>query len=64
VSVRTRTPAVLGDQEVARFERDGLVVFDQPVPMELVDAVAAGADALLRDAFDPGPRVDVGGVVY
>ena len=64
MSVRPRTAAVLGDEEVARFERDGVVVFDEPVPADLVDAVAADADALLTDAFDPGPRADVGGVVY
>jgi ectoine hydroxylase-related dioxygenase (phytanoyl-CoA dioxygenase family) len=64
VNARTQAQAVLSDEEVARFECDGLLVFDDPVPLDLVDAISAETDAILKDAFDPGPQATVDGVVY
>src|SRR4051812_15285431 len=64
MTVGIRENAALTQEERDRFERDGLLVLDQPCPIELVDAVRKETDVLYADAFDEGPETARDGAVY
>jgi ectoine hydroxylase-related dioxygenase (phytanoyl-CoA dioxygenase family) len=64
MTVGIRENAELTQDERDRFERDGLLVLDQPCSIELVDAVREKSDVLYRDAFDEGPDTTRDGAVY
>jgi ectoine hydroxylase-related dioxygenase (phytanoyl-CoA dioxygenase family) len=64
MSVDTRTSGPLSAEQVERFEREGVLVLDDPCPPELVDEVLADVEPMYRDAFDEGPYYYDNGVVY
>jgi ectoine hydroxylase-related dioxygenase (phytanoyl-CoA dioxygenase family) len=54
----------LGREKVERFERDGLIVIDDPCPPGLIDAVLRDAAAILGDESHPWKERFEGGVVF
>ena len=54
----------IGKEDRQRFATDGYLVIDDPCPLELLDALRTEFESMFRDAWDPGPQVDVDGVMY
>ena len=54
----------IGQEARDRFDRDGFLILDDPCPTELLDSLRTEFEAMFKDAWNPGPQVEVDGVVY
>src|SRR4051812_32939378 len=54
----------LSEAQRESFDRDGILVLDNPCAPELIETVLREAEDLLQDDFAPGPEVNQDGVIF
>jgi ectoine hydroxylase-related dioxygenase (phytanoyl-CoA dioxygenase family) len=64
VTLGATSIANVGEDARRRFERDGYLILDNPLPEELLDATRSEFEAMFKDPWHEGPQVTVDGVAY